>query len=177
MTSISLGSSIQVTIFSIFSVIWYIISLEINSTQEISKTDFAVGKTQTQNHTKTESFHCHIKISHSVIAQTQAYIIKTSVSEVDNFCKAFFIASSDPLVSAFKIIFKCFKFPDFILDIRSSNHELAVFFCLSNIDLYSIALLFAISGVFTTCNISHHSITLSSPTIKTGSPGFANFIF
>jgi hypothetical protein len=40
-----------------------------------------------------------------------------------------------------------------------------------------MALLFAISGELTTCNISHHSITLSSPTIKTGSHGFANFIF
>jgi hypothetical protein len=111
------------------------------------------------------------------MAQTQACIIKTSVSGVDNFCKAFRIASSEPLVSAFKTIFKCFRFHDFIFDIRSSNHEVPDFFCFSSIALYSIALLFAISGELTTCNISHHSITLSSPIIRTGSQGFANFIF
>ncbi|MDR1987381.1 MAG: hypothetical protein LBQ24_01005 [Candidatus Peribacteria bacterium] len=48
------------------------ISLEINSIQEFSKTHFAVGKTQTPNQTRIASLHCHIKISHSVIDQTQA---------------------------------------------------------------------------------------------------------
>ncbi|MDR1987379.1 MAG: hypothetical protein LBQ24_00995 [Candidatus Peribacteria bacterium] len=87
------------------------------------------------------------------------------------------MASREPFVSAFKIIFNCFKFQDFIFDIKSSKEELLDFFCLSKISLYSRALFFAISELFTTCKISPHSTTLSKPTIKTGSQGFANFIF
>ncbi|MDR0772245.1 MAG: hypothetical protein LBF15_04365 [Candidatus Peribacteria bacterium] len=51
------------------------------------------------------------------------------------------------------------------------------FFCFSKTALYSIAFSFATSLLETTCRISHHSTTLSSPTIKTGSPGFASFTF
>jgi hypothetical protein len=101
----------------------------------------------------------------------------TTVSGVESFKIADLIASSEPFESAFKTIFNCFKFQDFILFINNSNVDFPAFFCLSSISLYSSALFFAVSGLFTTCKIAHHSTTLSNQTIKTGSPGFANFTF
>jgi hypothetical protein len=152
-------------------------SLEINSTPDDSKVVLAVGKTQTLNHTNIASLHCPIRISHSVIEPTHECIIETLVSSVDNLRRDAFIASNEPLVSAFNIIFNCFKFHALILDISKSNPEADSFFCFSNNSLYSKAFTLATSELLTTCNISQPSTTLSKPTIKTGSPGLANLTF
>gem|GEM_PF-2949895 len=80
-------------------------------------------------------------------------------------------------MSAFRIIFNCFKFQAFIFDISKSRPEEPDFFCFSKIALYSITFVLATSGLATTCKISQPSTTLSSQTIKAGSHGFENFTF
>jgi hypothetical protein len=95
---------------------------------------------------------------------------------VDNLFSADFIASSEPLVSDFKIIFNCFRLHSFILDINKSIFETLDHFLLSNNSLNFDAFSLAIFGELTACNISHHFTTLFNQTTKTGSHGIADFI-
>jgi hypothetical protein len=101
------------------------------------------------------SLHCPIRISHSVILQTHEWITDTIVSSVDNFNNADLIASREPFVSDFKIIFNCFKFHAFILDISISKLEALHHFSFKTSSLYCKAFSFAISGELTFCRISH----------------------
>jgi len=61
-----------------------------------------------------------------------------------------------------------------IFDIKRARPESQANFCLTVITLYSSAFCLASSTELTDCRISQPSTTLSSHTIKTGSPGLAN---
>jgi len=129
------------------------------------------------NQTSIASLHSHIRISHSVILQTQLCITDTVVSGVDNLVIAHFIASSDQLVSAFTTIFNCFKFHALILNISISNHVAFILSFLFKISLYSIAFSLATTEEDTACIISQPQATQVNQTIKTGSHIVAIFIF
>jgi hypothetical protein len=128
MTSTSFVSNIQVTIFSILSVIWYIILLFIYSILESKINFLAVLTTPVLNQIRIAVLHSHIKTSHSVIFHTQLCITDTFVSGVDNLSKEFLKASKLQFVSAFSTIFNCFKFHALILDISISIHDECNFF-------------------------------------------------
>jgi len=108
-------------------------------------TFLALQTSPTLNPISTAELQEHIRASHSVIFQTQASIIETFVSSVDNFHKAHFIASKLPFVSAFTTIFNCFKLHDFILDIIISILDACLDFLLAIITSYSRAFLRALS--------------------------------